>query len=198
MPKYGAHAMSGAFATKWAALGGAAKIGWPRDDITVVTNSNGTGKYQTYSNAQIVWVQSKGTFRVYGAYLKAVQKAGGYDGYVGWPLGDVSGNNQQFQGGWVFYNDSFVDGIIREPSAYERWIDGAFSREFRSEVTVVGIPDRSLADPVIQRTIESLPKVSVLIVSCRKGEEVACETWVRRRFPRLSVEVRPDLIELDE
>jgi len=102
--KYGAHAMSGAFATKWDALGGAATLGWPRDDITVVTNSNGAGKYQTYSNAQIVWVQSKGTFRVYGAYLKAVQAAGGYDGYVGWPLGDASGNSQQFQGGWVFYN----------------------------------------------------------------------------------------------
>lgn len=116
--KYGAHAMSGAFATKWAALGGAAKIGWPRDDITVVTNSNGTGKYQTYSNAQIVWVQSKGTFRVYGAYLKAVQKAGGYDGYVGWPLGDVSGNNQQFQGGWVFYNAAdATSGVVENDIA---------------------------------------------------------------------------------
>ena len=101
--------------------------------------------------------------------------------------------------GWVFYDDSFFsDGRLREPTAFETCIDSYLGREYRSSVDTIGIPEDGIMDPVVQKKIESLIPISVLIVSCRDGAQRECEKRVRRRFPKLNIEVRGDLMEMVE
>jgi hypothetical protein len=101
-------------------------------------------------------------------------------------------------GGWVFYDDSFIDGRVREPTALETCIDNVFGRQYRSTVTIAGVPAFSMGEPELQNKIESLPGLSTLVVSCRQGFQRQWEDRLTRRFPHLNIEVREDLIELGD
>lgn len=103
---YGAHALTPAFVTKWEALGGVAGVGWPTSDIVQKTNASGTGKWQRFQTCLVVWTSGAGTFRVHGAYQRALEDAGSFDGVLGWPTADVANSAQRFRGATIVYDSA--------------------------------------------------------------------------------------------
>ncbi|MFN2563126.1 MAG: PQQ-dependent sugar dehydrogenase [Jatrophihabitans sp.] len=122
----GAHALYGAIFTKFGAVGGLAKSGFPTNDQVAVTG--GSGQY--FTKARIYWSATYGAHWINGAILTKYLAAGGPTGY-GLPTMDLSATT----GG---YYDLFSPGrsIYWSSATGSHLVYGAILSKYQSLGTV--------------------------------------------------------------
>ena len=82
-------------------FGGPAVMGWP---ISEGVTEAGVGNRISLTKGDITYTLGSGYHKISAAYLTTHAALGGYNGVLGWPIGNVAGDAQQFTGAWLFYN----------------------------------------------------------------------------------------------
>ncbi|MFC0314459.1 LGFP repeat-containing protein [Gordonia phosphorivorans] len=119
-PRSGAHAVLGAIAARYRAVGGPATIGFPTGD----EQQAGSGRYSTFGEpgtAAIYWSPQTRASLVTGGVLRAWLASGGVDGPFGFPTSDTAytgrADESSFAGpGGTLISWSSTSGLTTEPA----------------------------------------------------------------------------------
>ncbi|MDG4857137.1 hypothetical protein P8605_03030 [Streptomyces sp. T-3] len=108
-------AVTGSFAGKWKALGGAeGTYGCP---TTSERKASKGGVFQRFTGGNLYWSKTTGPHGVRGPFLTAYGKNGYEGGKLGFPMGDERPNStgaaQRFQGGVMVWNQQSGEVVIK-------------------------------------------------------------------------------------
>lgn len=99
----GAHAVSGAVKTRWAASGWERGLGYPTSSTAVTPD--GAGEFAHFQRGSIYSTTATGARIVAGAFKRAWARTGWERGSLGYPTGEAravsGGSRQDFQRGWI-------------------------------------------------------------------------------------------------